>query len=231
MKMNPIFPIFGKLLCFFSIANLCNAQETVSVQFVCFPLRTEQEPVELIVGEGKTISVELPSNCLSKSYQTERLNNWTLGKTVPDAEGKPSFQVYGTAPSLATDKQVILVVRKGKTDAEGFNLIPFTSDNNGFSGGKYMMFNSSKVEIAGEIGDSKFRIAPLNHTLLAPKPSSEENGKKYLFTTLYFRKGDEAEPFYTSTWRFSEKARSMVFFYHEPHDQRLRIHTIRDYLP
>ncbi len=231
MKINLTVLTLGKLTCLLSIATPCAAQDSVSLQFVSFPQRTEKEPVELIVGEGKTITIELPSNCLSKTYQTERLVNWTLGKTVTNKEGGNSFQVYGTTPSLSSNKQVILVIRKGNTDAEGFNLIPFTADEKGFSGGKYMIFNSSKIDVAGEIGDSKFKIEPLKHTLLAPKPSKEENGKKYLFTTLYFRKGEEAEPFYTSTWRFSEKARSMVFFYHEPHDQRLRIHTIRDYLP
>ena len=33
-----------------------------------------------------------------------------------------------------------------------------------------------------------------------------------------------------STWRFSEKARTMVFFYHDPYNDRLRFHTIRDYV-
>jgi hypothetical protein len=69
-----------------------------------------------------------------------------------------------------------------------------------------------------------------NQSLLAPDPSEVREERKYLYITLYFRKGEEARPFYSSTWRFSEKARSIVLFYHDPHTDRLRTHTIRDYI-
>jgi len=98
------------------------------------------------------------------------------------------------------------------------------------SGGKYLFFNAAKVAVAGELGGSKFALEPLKHLLVSPKPSEERANRKYLYTTLYFRKGEEAQPFYTSTWRFSEQARSMVFFYHDPHTGQLRLHTIRDYI-
>lgn len=51
------------------------------------------------------------------------------------------------------------------------------------------------------------------------------------FTEFFFRKEEEARPFFSSTWPANEKARSMVFFYHDTHNERLRMHTIRNYLP
>lgn len=231
MTMRTKDSLLGFLIGFLGFSASALAQDSVSVQFVTFPIRTSADPIELVVGESETITVELPTNNLSKVYNTPRLGNWILGKSTTNEEGVKTFEAYGKAPVLSGSKQIVLVIRKGNADSDGYSLIPLNGDNTGFSGGQYMIFNASQVEIAGEIGDEKFKLSPLNHSTIAPKPSKEENGHKYLFTTLYFRKGDEAEPFYTSTWRFSEKARSMVFLYHEPHDKRLRIHTIRDYLP
>ena len=48
---------------------------------------------------------------------------------------------------------------------------------------------------------------------------------------------DEATAHHCHRLRFNsgapanDKTRSMVFFYHDPHNERLRMHTIRDYLP
>ena len=41
----------------------------------------------------------------------------------------------------------------------------------------------------------------------------------------------EAPPFFSSTWPANKKARSMAFLHHDPHNERLRMHTIRDYIP
>jgi hypothetical protein len=48
---------------------------------------------------------------------------------------------------------------------------------------------------------------------------------------FFFRKEGEPRPFFSNTWPANKKARSMVFFYHAPHNDRLRFHSIRDYLP
>jgi hypothetical protein len=202
-----------------------------SVQFVAFPLSNDPQPVELLVGEGKTLEVELPSNSLSQSYKVPALGSWALGKTVEGPDGKSTFDVYGQTRAAISEKQVILVIRKGKENSEGFELVSFDSGSKGFGGGKYIFLNGTNVDIAGDAGGTKFALKPKKHTLIAPNPSEVREERKYLYITLFFRKGEKATPFYSSTWRFSEKARTMVFFYHDPHNDRLRTHTIRDYLP
>ncbi len=210
---------------------IANAQEEqVSLQFVSFPITADPKPIELITGEGKTIEVELPSNSLSKAYKVPKLQNWILGKTVIGKDEKPSFKIYGQIKAGSAGNQLVMVIRKGDTDEAGYDLVCFDNSPSGFSGGKYIFLNGSKVDVAGEVGDLKFTLKPNTHTLLAPKPSEQKDERKYLYVTLYFRKGEKATPFYTSTWRFSEKARTMVVFYHEPHNQRIRTHTIRDYI-
>ena len=218
---------------------IVNAQDKqASLQFVSFPISNDPQPVNLLIGEGKTIAVELPCNRLSPVYKVPALGTWVLGKPavgadgkpVLGADGKPVFETFGQTPSTGSDNQVILVIRKGAEDKDGFEMVSFDSGSKGFGGGKYIFLNGAKVDIAGDIGGSKFVLKPLKHILIAPNPSEIKEDRKYLYTTLFFRKGEEAIPFYTSTWRFSEKARCMVFFYHEPHGGQLRTHTIRDYL-
>jgi hypothetical protein len=212
--------------------HISHAQEIeqVTLQFVSFPLAAKPEPVELIVEPGKTILVDLPTNSLSKEYKVNKNSNWILGKSSIDAEGKPTFETYGSTASLASKKQLVLVTRKGINHSDGLTLIALDCDSTGFKGGSYFIFNATKLDIAATLGETKIALKPRAHTLVNPKPSKTEGERNYLYTYLYFRKGAEAIPFYTSTWRYSKKARAMVFIYHEPINERLKTHTIRDYL-
>jgi hypothetical protein len=74
----------------------------VSLQFVSFPKAANSQPVELAVGEGETILVELSTNSLSPVYKVNRLSKWVLGKTVAGADGKASFEVYGEGAATAS---------------------------------------------------------------------------------------------------------------------------------
>ncbi len=205
--------------------------ERVKVRFVSFPKLEDPQPVELLLGDDKTLSVELPTNSISSTYQIPKPAKWVLGKTVVDADGKPSFTVYGSAPALAAAEQVVVVARKGKTDADGFTLIPFADNADGFGGGSCIFYNASKVDIACRLGDTKLVVKPLECKLATPKPSDVLNDKELLFVFLFFRKAQEAQPFYSSQWRYSKKARNMVFLYHDANSIHLKVHIIRDYLP
>lgn len=220
----------GFLLCSLAVA-VAQEVEHVKVRFISFPKLQDAKPVELLLGDGKTLPVELPTNSISSTYQIPKPAKWALGKTVVGADGKPSFTVYGSAPALAAAEQVVLVARKGKTDADGFTLIPFAETADGFGGGSYIFFNASKVDIACKLGDTKLVIKPLECKLAAPKPSDVLNQKDLLFVYLYFRKAQEAQPFYSSQWRYSKKVRTMVFLYHDQNSIHLKMHMVRDYVP
>lgn len=209
---------------------LAQPEEKVEVRFVSFPKMPDAHPVELAIGPGKTIEVELPTNSVSDGYIVERPTHWALGKTTVNADNKPVFQQFGTAPTIAAKKQLVLVLLKGKTYEDGLELITMDGNDKGLGGGKYLLFNATKVDIAGRLGDIKFMIKPGQHNILEPKPSEEKGDRKFLHTYLYFRKDDEAKPFYSSTWRFNTSVRSLIFVYHDPNTQQLRTHSIRDYL-
>ena len=224
------FLLLSAAFCLFPFAQTASAQGEVELQFVSFPKLADAKPVELLIGEGETMAVELPTNSISAVYKVKPLAKWVIGKTEVGEDGKESFSVYGEAPAVASPKQLILVIRKGKADSDGLELLPMDNRGSHFGGGKYFLMNAARVDIAGSIGTAKFALKPEAHSLLAPEPTKTKGESKYCYAQIYFRTDEEVQPFFTSTWRFNENARTMVFFFHDPTSKQLRLHTIRDYV-
>jgi hypothetical protein len=218
------------------ISSLCvNGQEkTVSVRFVSFPVSSTSAPIELLVEEGKSIPVELPTTCLSTVYKVPALSQWNLGKMniVIDDKGKEkkTFKSYGKAKSTGSSQQLILVIRKGSSYEDGFKLIPLKYNKENFGGGEYFIMNTTKIDIGLELGTTKVALKPRGYKLVKPKASKVVNGRKHLYVKSYYRSGAKMKPFYSSTWRLSDNARNLVFFYHEPVKKKIRTHTIRSYI-
>ncbi|MFK7849956.1 MAG: hypothetical protein AB8D78_03160 [Akkermansiaceae bacterium] len=222
--------LFRLLICMAAVIMPAHAQApTVKLQFVSFPKVASPEPVELFLGEGKTMEVELPTNSISETYEVPVLSMWVLGESSTNEDGDFVFKDWGKARSNGAKNQLILVIRKGRDDADGFELVPMQSGADGFGGGKYLLVNAAKVDVAGSIGTSKFALKPNANQLIAPGPTKTKGNRKYCFAKIYFRKGEEVQSFFSSTWRFNEAARSMVFFYHDPNTGKLRLHTIRSF--
>ena len=207
----------------------CTAQDAakVTLRFLSFPRALNPEPVELLVGEGKTIKVEIPTHEVSAPYKVPLQAVWAVGQTVDGNDGKPAFTVFGQAKAMVSTEQLILLIRKGKANADGFEVIPIDNRLSEFGGGKFLFMNAAKIDIAGMLGTDKFVVKPGKHTIIKPKI---DPGIKGLCNILiYFRKDDQAKPFFSSTWPLSAAARGLIFFYHDPDTQRLRLHTIRDF--
>ncbi len=165
------------------------------------------------------------------SYKVKRLGTWSVGKLEP-AKGdndEPSFTSYGSAASIASSKQIILLIRSGKENKDGMKVIPIDSNIKHFGGGKFFFMNAAKVDIVGMVGGTKFALRPGKQTIIEPKEMNKRSTG--FFTEFHFRKEEEARPFFSSTWPINKKARSMVFFFHDTRNKRLRMHTIRDYVP
>ena len=207
----------------------CAAKEggNIILQFLSFPKAVDPKPVELVVGEGKTIKVEIPTNTLSKSYTVKRQDVWAIGATGVDEKEKPVFNVFGKAESLASSKQLILLVRKGENNADGMDVIPIDNDTANFGGGKFLFMNATKVDIAGEAGGLKFAIKPGESTIIKPQAVNNDQASEEMFS---FHKDNETKPFFSSKWPISDKSRSLIFFYNDPTSQRLRMHSIRDFI-
>ena len=216
-------------ICFLSpLPCEAQAETSVTLKFLSFPSIDQPTPVELVVGEGKTIKVEIPTNELSAPYKVKSQAAWVLGETVKGKDDKPAFTVFGQAPALTSNEQLILLIRKSKSNADGFEVIPINSIKTEFGGGKFLFVNASVVDIAGVIGTEKFVIKPGIHTIVHPK--GDEKDKTLCQAELYFKKDNKPRPFFSTTWPLSDAARALIFFYHDPESKRLRLHTIRDFL-
>jgi len=207
----------------------------VTLRFLSFPRSVSPEPVELLIGNGETLEVRIPTNALSQPYEVPRLSTWAVGKMEPAAneQSEPTFTSFGSAPSLASGNQLILLIRDGKENKDGMRVIPMDNNLDHFGGGQFFFMNAAKVDIAGALGGTKFVIKPGRHTIIEPTEMLNREGAppNQFFTEFFFRQEDAPRPFFSSTWPANNRARSMVFFYHDVHNDRLRMHTIRDYLP
>ncbi len=220
-----------KLFCGLFVCTAALAQdETVNLYFISFPKVDDPEPLELLIGEEETMEVDLPTNHVSKAYSVPALSKWVLGKSsMSDANGF-TFKTFGQVTSINSKSQLVLVLRSGKGGAEGLELKILDYSEDGFGGGEYLFMNAAKVDIAGVVGEEKFAIKPGNNFLLAPKATKTRGNRGYSYARFYFRNKDEAQGFFSATWRLNDRSRSLVFFYHDPNTKQLRLHITRSFL-
>lgn len=200
-------------------------QKKISLQFLVLPKKVRPKPIELLIGEGKTIEIETPGNELSRVYKVPPLSSIVVGKMSQDAEGEPVFKVYGKEKSISASEQIILLIRKGKNDSDGFVVLPINAERTNFGGGNYLFINASKMNIAGAIGDKKFGLEPGKQKLLAPI-ANHENG--ICQVTLAYQRKDKWKRFYDTRWPANKKYRSLIFFHQDPRTGRLGVSPIVD---
>jgi hypothetical protein len=221
---------------FVLLANLGFAQqekEQVTLQFVTFPKWTTREPIQMVIGEGETLEFTAPSNSFSKEYQVPKMDNWVFGKMKADEKGKQVFETFGQGKSLDSKKQLILLIRVGKEAKDGLKVVALDAQLNQFGGGEFFYYNASTFDIAGAMGKSKFLLKPGEYKIIKPKSEDIDVKEGYSFvqTVHLYRKEDQSDPFFNSTWHVNPKARSMVFFYQDNVAKRLKMHTLQDFLP
>ncbi len=217
-------------LCLLISTPIARAQqeEKVALQFLSFPKSVDPKPVELLIGDNKTIEVKIPTNEFSEVYHVKRMASWAVGKTETGIDGKPIFTVYGQAGSLAAPSQLILLVRKGQANSDGMVVIPIDNQLTNFGGGKFLFLNAASLDVAGLLGETKFAVKPGKFTIIKPKPQTDE-AKSLVHATLYYRKDEVVKPFFSSTWPVNDRARTMIFFYEDPTSGHLNLHSIRDF--
>lgn len=234
-KMN--FLSSASLLASLSLCTLFLVTETqaqdqneVHLQFLSFPKAANSQEVELYLGEGESLKVEIPTNRISKNYVVKPMDRWTLGESIKDEEEKTVFKPFGQAPAINSNKQLILVIRKGRENEDGLILIPMPNTERDFGGGTFFFMNATPLDIAGILSDKKFALKPGKFTLVKPSPSEVKGTYKYCKTELIYRKDGDVRSFFNSNWRLNDKARSLIFIYQDPKSKHIRLHSIRDYL-
>jgi hypothetical protein len=218
--------MFKKLFLFTALTTLVSAQQQqVSLRILAFPQQNSPEPVELLIGEGKTIKVDTPGNELSRAYRIPPLTSINVGKTVIDKEGKPTFQTYGQAKSIAAPEQIILLLRKGQQNSDGFTVLPIGADLKDFGGASFLFINASNLRIGGVIGDQRLDISPGQLKTLTPKPNFDGG---ICQVTLSYLLEDKVKIFFDTRWPANKKVRSLVIFYQDPETGRIGLAPIMD---
>ena len=227
MTHKPI-RLIAMMVCLLAGGGL--SAQNVKLQFLSFPRVADAKPLQLLVGEGEVLDIETPTNRLSRTYDVPKLNAWVLGR-LEEGEEDETFNVHGQVKSTGSKHQIVLLVRDAGGDTNKFEMMVLDQAGKGLNGGEFFIMNFSKAEIGGVVGDKKFALKGREHIIIAPAPDRLVGDRKFAIATLFFKKGQVAEPFFTKQWRLSENANSMVFLYHDPNNDRLRLHSIRNFLP
>jgi hypothetical protein len=224
LNQSITLPLLSALL----LVSATAQEKQTKLRFLGFPQTENPEPVELLIGENKTIEVNTPGNELSQSYTVPPLSSIVVGKTVRNEKNDNVFQIYGSTKALAADEQIILLLRKGEKNSDGFEVIPVDGGQANFTGASYLFINTSKLSVGGFIGDKKFALKAGKSKIVKPKPNHKDG---ICQVTLSYLRGEKWKTFYDTRWPANDKFRSIVFFYQHPKTGRLGIAPIVDVLP
>jgi hypothetical protein len=203
-------------------------EQKISLKFLAFPQVEMPKKLELLTGKEESIEIETPGNELSQPYKVTAIETIIVGKTIQNEKNENVFHEYGRAKSLGVPDQIILLIRKGTKESDGFTVIPVDGALAKFKGASYLFMNVSKVTVGGLIGDQKFGLKPNQSLMLKPKPNHEAN---ICQVTLAYLSREKWKTFYDTRWPANDKFRSLVFFYQDPKTGRLGVAPIIDIIP
>lgn len=207
-------------------AMIASAQETtLQMRFLAFPPHPQPEPVELVTGEGQTIQVDTPGHEMTVPYTVPKLATIVVGKSSVGEGGKPVFQTFGQAPAINAKQQIVLLLRKGEKNADGFVVLPINGDLETFGGAHFYFINTSSYQIGGRIGDKKIQMDPGQRTMVKPAPDFPGG---ICQVSLAYMRDKEWKMFFDTRWPANEKTRALVFFYQNPKTGKLGIAPITD---
>lgn len=211
---------------------LCHAQEEqkITLQFLAFPKQESADPIELLVGEGKTIPIDTPGNELSQEYRVARPASIVVGITTKNAEGEPVFQALGQARCLSAKRQIVLLMRKGEEITDGFEVIPIDGELGHFTGGDYLFINASELAVGGIIGDQKLALKPGQRSMLKPAATHKGGGCQITLSYQRDEKDTKGKVFFDTRWSVNERYRTLVFFYQDRESKKLGVAPIIEML-
>ena len=206
-----------------SLSATVQDQETVQVKDLCFPKQAAASEIEVLVAEGKTTTIKLQSHEFTLPVKLPRQSAWQFGKSGTDAEGKFTFTTQARAKPLPASKQLLVFIRKGPNNADGFRIIPL--DAKDIKARDYLVMNLSSKEIAAVVGGQKFKLPPGRHATVHPKA---DRGEDLCFASLAYQRDDKWRPFFSSNWRLRDNCRTLIFLYNPRAKGSPRIHSVVD---
>lgn len=217
--------ILAFLLLLTASAPAQQAQQT-DLRLLAFPRVKDAGPIELQVGDS-VVEVDPPSNRLSDPVSVPSQATWRFGRRIQGADGERGFETWGEAKSTGTGRQILILLRKGKRNEDGFHVVSLKDGPKHFGDGEIYFLNLARQEIAGEVGGVKFGLKPADEVVIKPKA---DKGPELCHASLYIRPREKWRPFFSSNWPLRERTRGLVFLYNGAGKGRVRMHTIRDFL-
>lgn len=199
--------------------------ETKSLRFITFPRTLEPIKASLYLSEGEFEEISASSNSISRPVEAPALSEWIIGDITRTENGDDMFNVFGRVNATQANKQLVLILRKGKDFAEGIRMYVIDEEKTDFGLGKVMFLNATDKAIGGVVGGDKFTLQPGTFEVVQPK--ADEGGHQY-HTRLFYDENGKAVGFHSSNWPYTTKSRAMVFIYMDPVYGKIRRHVIRD---
>ena len=225
MTIRLSFPLRGALvfglLCSAMIA--AHGKGEVVIKVLCFPRSEEKSTIEMLVGKKEVMEIPLQAHEFTLPKKVARRATWKFGKSRVNAKGEFRFETLATVTPLASDKQLLLFMRRGQKNNDGFVVVPINPAT--VDGRSYLFFNLTHRPIAGLVGGKKFHLASGQRVVVEPESNRGEN---LCFASLRYQRDKKWRPFFSSNWRLREKCRSLVFVYHPPGQKTPRIHSVID---
>ena len=213
------------ILLLFTVIGL-SQDDTVSLRILAFPRIADDSPVELLVGD-RTIPIKLASNRLSDPYKVAAQSAWNFGIKDTGDDGKPSFKSYGSGTAKDTQQQIVVLLRRGLKNSDGFRVLSYADGPRHFKERQIMFLNLALENVAGEVGGEKFALKPAQNTVISPKA---DQGKDLCHAKLLLERKGKWRPFMESNWPLKPDTRGLIFLYTDPKSSKVRLHTIRDFL-
>ncbi len=209
-------------------ASYLTASTNKELTFIVLPKSNAPVSIEMFNDKAKPIEIEATSNDISKTYKAKSQPTWIFGKQVKDENGKNTFKIYGKTKALSSKKQLIILVKKGTNNSDGFEVFTVNNENKSFGGGKFLFVNTANTKIYGIIGTKKVILKPNKLTIIEPIP--EKANKRVCYVKLFHAVNNKAKPFLSTKWPVNIATRGLIFFYNDPKSKRIRYHSIRDFL-
>jgi hypothetical protein len=220
--MIPVRRLAPALLGLATILPLAG-DETVSVEALCFPRPADGATLELLVGGEKVIGIPLQSHEFTLPVQLPRLAEWRFGESGTDAQGGFTFTPRGAVTPLPAKRQLLIFIRKGAKDEDGFEVIALNPAK--IEGRHYVLLNLTHGPVAGVVGGEKVRLPPGRRAIVAP---AADRGEDLCFAGLQYRRDDKWRPFFSSNWRLRPNARVLVIIHQAAGWGAPRLHTVVD---
>lgn len=134
--------------------------------------------------------------------------------TIPDAGSRFVLAMFPSPDANPKTPYVHLLIR---------------IDGLRFNASDLYLHNLTGLPVAGELGKSKFVVAPAKSTVVTPEP--EPAGERMYQARFFYQREGEAHFFNDTRWPLATTARVYLFFVPDPARQSIGYVSFREYSP